>query len=1104
MPKLVHIPSGTITGIWGVAWRKLPSGKLVPLKLGDQVTTGEQLLTTDQGLVQVSLPQRPTMLGAAGFAEADALLPNLDDLLNREATVAGLTAAGGSGSLTDDSLRVARIAEAVQALDYRFDTAQGPGAVVNGFAADGLDAVRGTSAAGAGNGSDGAGGTGGLPVAQGGALTTPEDTPVQFVLPSQAGSVTAINGQPIAPGQTLPVNNGSVSLQPDGSLVFTPGPNFNGSTDFTYTTPASEAPATVTVGVTPVADAPLARDDALATAEDTPAIGNVLSNDTDPDGDALTVTQYTVGGQTLTAGQTATLPGVGTLLIQSDGAFTFVPAPDYTGPVPVATYTVTDGALTSQAVLRLGDVVPANDAPRALNDAPTATVVEDDAARGALTGNVITGAGGNTADLDVDGDALLITGAGLGATVPAVSAPLGAALVADGLYGQLTLQPNGSFEYVLDNTRPATQTLTAGQQATEVFTYGITDPAGATSTATLTVKVTGSADAVATEPVIEQILTSGLVGEFYGYNDQSAPGNRIHGDDSTAVFGGVNLNTIEDLTLLVDGRAALVGGSADVVGTATSASLQAVDASFVATTLNYGFAPSIDNNLGANPDVAAGIAVTEGALFDFLGADSASLSASAGAPVQTAAGVGSGLGYTTDAAIRLAGKIFLERGNYDFRVTADDGFRLQVGGETLIEFDGNQSPTTRTFSNVEVSDQIDGLQDLELLYWEQGGNARLRVEYRLSSDADWQVLSIDNTALFTPTGGPAVFDNRVQDIVVGEADGSYALRTGVVLDGDAAGNTLEGSRARDVLMGMEGNDTLRGLDGADRLLGGVGDDTLLGGLGADILDGGAGTDQLLGGAGDDLYVLNSSAAADADTLIELVNEGTDSVELGQAYAADINLQTLSGGHLENVTVLGTSDLRVTGNDAANRLVGGSGGNHIDAGLGADLLAGGQGADWLTGGQGADVFQWRLGDAATAGTPTVDHITDFALGDPYFEMGEARAFGASNVEGANATGDRLDLRDLLDGESSTVVDRSGLFTPDIGNLLSFLDVQTENGDTLLRLSSTGGFSAGTVNTTALDQIIVLDDLDLWAATGIAAGNEAQLLQTLLRNGTLVVD
>ena len=54
----------------------------------------------------------------------------------------------------------------------------------------------------------------------------------------------------------------------------------------------------------------------------------MLTNDTDIDGNPLTVTQFTIAGLTgtFTAGQTATIPGVGTLVINANGNFTFTPA----------------------------------------------------------------------------------------------------------------------------------------------------------------------------------------------------------------------------------------------------------------------------------------------------------------------------------------------------------------------------------------------------------------------------------------------------------------------------------------------------------------------------------------------------------------------------------------------------------------------------------------------------------------------------------------------------------------------------------------------------------------------------------------------------------
>uniref|UniRef100_UPI002738428D beta strand repeat-containing protein n=1 Tax=Sedimenticola hydrogenitrophicus TaxID=2967975 RepID=UPI002738428D len=124
--------------------------------------------------------------------------------------------------------------------------------------------------------------------------------------------------------------------------------------------------ATVTVSVGAVNDAPLAVNDGpVAVTEDSAASGNVLTNDSDPESDALSVTQFTVAGDATvySAGSAATIAGVGSLLINANGSFTFTPAANYNGPVPTATYTLTDGDLTDSAELSFADVSPLNDAP---------------------------------------------------------------------------------------------------------------------------------------------------------------------------------------------------------------------------------------------------------------------------------------------------------------------------------------------------------------------------------------------------------------------------------------------------------------------------------------------------------------------------------------------------------------------------------------------------------------------------------------------------------------------------------------------------------------------------------------------------------------------
>lgn len=133
--------------------------------------------------------------------------------------------------------------------------------------------------------------------------------------------------------------HGTVALLSDGHTArFTPSANFNGSgAGFTFTVtdtgdgtsaPITSSPTAVTVSVNPVNDAPAAVADTAATSQGTAVNIDVLANDTDVDGDTLTVTGVTQGAH-------------GTVTFTATGV-TYTPAPGYTG-TDTFTYTVSDG-----------------------------------------------------------------------------------------------------------------------------------------------------------------------------------------------------------------------------------------------------------------------------------------------------------------------------------------------------------------------------------------------------------------------------------------------------------------------------------------------------------------------------------------------------------------------------------------------------------------------------------------------------------------------------------------------------------------------------------------------------------------------------------------
>ncbi len=136
------------------------------------------------------------------------------------------------------------------------------------------------------------------PVAASAEVTGEEDRSVSFAL---RGSDADLPANTLSYEIVKPPSNGTLSGS-GANLTYTPNANFNGTDSLTFKIndgAADSAPATVTLRIAPVNDAPVAVSDAATTTENTAVLVNVLSNDTDIDGDALTVTNVSdaVGGK---------------------------------------------------------------------------------------------------------------------------------------------------------------------------------------------------------------------------------------------------------------------------------------------------------------------------------------------------------------------------------------------------------------------------------------------------------------------------------------------------------------------------------------------------------------------------------------------------------------------------------------------------------------------------------------------------------------------------------------------------------------------------------------------------------------------------------------
>ncbi|EPC4056340.1 tandem-95 repeat protein, partial [Vibrio parahaemolyticus] len=158
--------------------------------------------------------------------------------------------------------------------------------------------------------------------------------------------------------------NGTVSVNPDGSVTYTPNDNYHGTDSLTYivTSGGVSESAIVEVNVTPANDAPVAKDDIATTQEDTAVTIDVLPNDTDVDGDKLSIESVSVPKEQ------------GTVEVV-DGKLVFTPAENFNGDAEI-TYTVTDGALTDQATVKV-TVNAVNDTPVVESNIADQTLAED-------------------------------------------------------------------------------------------------------------------------------------------------------------------------------------------------------------------------------------------------------------------------------------------------------------------------------------------------------------------------------------------------------------------------------------------------------------------------------------------------------------------------------------------------------------------------------------------------------------------------------------------------------------------------------------------------------------------------------------------------------
>jgi VCBS repeat-containing protein len=244
--------------------------------------------------------------------------------------------------------------------------------------------------------------------------------------------------------------HGSLTLNANGSFLYTPAAGFGGADSFSYVASdgsLSSNIATVSFNVTGVNSAPVAVNDIFTTLEDTTltqSLPGVLLNDLDAEGDAMTVTVVTP-------------PAHGSLTLNTNGSFSYIPAPNFNG-ADGFTYVANDGRLASNVASVILDVTPVNDAPLALNDSFTAT---EDTPLNVVSPGLVSN------DTDIEGD------------------PLQALRLVGPTHGTLTLAANGSFLYA-----PA-----LNFNGVDSFTYKVNDGLLDSNVATVLISIAAVNDA---------------------------------------------------------------------------------------------------------------------------------------------------------------------------------------------------------------------------------------------------------------------------------------------------------------------------------------------------------------------------------------------------------------------------------------------------------------------------------------------------------------------------------------------------------------------------------------------------------------------------------
>ncbi|WP_406736726.1 Hint domain-containing protein [Thioclava sp. GXIMD4215] len=640
---------------------------------------------------------------------------------------------------------------------------------------------------------------------------------------------------------------------------------------------------------------PDAENDTATVAEDDSVIIDVLGNDSDPQGDTLTVTSASAEH--------------GSVTVNDDGTLTYTPDADYNGDDKI-TYTIDDGNGNTDSAEVAVSVTPVNDDP----------VAQDDTASTGYNTPVTVDVLAN--DTDIDGDTLSISGT-------PVSEDGSVSVNSD---GTLTFTPNEGFS----------------GEAT--VTYQVSDGQGGLDDATLTVTVganpkDGIVQGTDGNDTIDYAYTGDPQGDMIDHGDALLPGEV--GDDDIVKAGAgddtVKAGAGNDEVYGGDGNDNLQGNAGDdaLYGESGNDVLDggAGDDTLLGGDGNDTLKGGAGNDLlegGTGDDSLVG-----GSENDTLwGGDGNDTLQGADGDDELHGGAGNDSlngGIDNDTLWGDDGQDSLNGADGDDELHGgadDDLLRGNSGNDTVYGDAGNDELHGGT-----GDDRLFGGEGNDTIYADEGS------DYVEGGDGDDYI----------DTGKPlvdALPDRGYEGLWSADSD-PYDDRDTVL--GGAGNDTIFTGDDNDYIEGGDGDDSINAGYDDDTVLGGAGNDSIIAGEGSDYVEGGDGDDTIYGGIGptSGLDVNLPDTAGD-----KVTDNGMDTLIGGAGndviYGEDDD-DSIEGGIGDDYLDGGVDDDTLKGDEGNDTLIGGQGNDLLEGGAGDDLLEGGTGTDTVSGGDGNDTI-----------------------------------------------------------------------------------------------------------------------------------------------------